>query len=170
MHNSNKTCWCSILELGWITFNRFPDLHLYFRGSLSLNGNHTYFILWLSSWCGFNFIHQETVIVVSKVTLRPVVLCFELWKTSWKEHIDKPSSLNHCTYNISHTVCLPGQILQHFPSIFMGSWHGYWLGHVMRLHSWKPSLQVHRMHSKTFPSTGCHTSPWEYVLPLYTQA
>lgn len=67
-------------------------------------------------------------------------------------------------------VWLPGQVLQHFPADFMGCWHGYWLGHVMRLQSWRPSVQVHRMHSRTFPRTGCHMSPWEYVLPLYKHA
>lgn len=67
-------------------------------------------------------------------------------------------------------VWLPGQVLQHFPADFRGCWHGYWLGHVMRLQSWRPSVQVHRMHSRTFPKTGCHMSPWEYVLPLYKHA
>lgn len=70
---------------------------------------------------------------------------------------------------ISH-VELPGQVLQHFPADFRGCWHGYWLGHVMRLQSWRPSVQVQRMHSRTFPKTGCHMSPWEYVLPLYKHA
>lgn len=73
----------------------------------------------------------------------------------------------HCV--MSH-VWLPGQVLQHFPADFRGCWHGYWLGHVMRLQSWRPSVQVHRMHSRTFPKTGCHMSPWEYVLPLYKHA
>lgn len=67
-------------------------------------------------------------------------------------------------------VWLPGQALQHFPGDFRGCWHGYWLGHVIRLQSWWPSVQVHRMHSRTFPKTGCHMSPWEYVLPLYKHA
>lgn len=40
----------------------------------------------------------------------------------------------------------------------------------MRLQSWRPSVQVHKMHSRTFPKTGCHMSPCEYVLPLYKQA
>lgn len=72
-------------------------------------------------------------------------------------------------YVMSH-VWQPGQVLQHFPADFRGCWHGYWLGHVMRLQSWRPSVQVQRMHSRTFPKTGCHMSPWEYVLPLYKQA
>ena len=71
---------------------------------------------------------------------------------------------------VTSRVSLPGHVLQHFPTDFRGCWHGYWLGHVMRLQSWRPSVQVHRMHSRTFPKTGCHMSPWEYVLPLYKQA
>lgn len=62
---------------------------------------------------------------------------------------------------------LPGQVLQHFPADFTGCLQGYWLGHVIRLQSWRPSVQVQRMHSRTFPKTGCHMSPCEYVLPLY---
>lgn len=76
---------------------------------------------------------------------------------------------HHVSTLISH-VELPGQVLQHFPADFRGCWHGYWLGHVMRLQSWRPSIQVQRMHSRTFPKTGCHMSPWEYVLPLYKHA
>lgn len=71
------------------TFNSFPDLHFYFCGSLSLDGNPSYFIFCLCSRWGFKFIHQKTVVVLSKVALCPVALCFELWK--WKLNNQWPS-------------------------------------------------------------------------------
>lgn len=68
------------------------------------------------------------------------------------------------------SALLSGQVLQHFPAALVGCLHGYSLGHVMRLQSCRPSVQLHRMHSRTLPKTGCHMSPWEYVFPLYKHA
>ena len=162
-----------------VTSYSFPHLHFDFSSPLSFNSNYSNYVLWVNFGWWLHFVHQEGVTAVPMIAVRPV-----FWSQFYGNNTAIQSCSNPDDYNHSMGVpvnqkqyCvvvtrteIPGQILQHFPSVFIGWSHGYWPGHVIRLQSWRPSLQVHRMHSRTFPRTGCHTSPWEYVLPLYKQA
>ena len=140
------------------TFYGAPYLHLDLGSRLSLDGDDPDGVRRIDCQGRFHFVHQQ-VIFIPKIALGLVTFSFAFWRGGRKKKARDVGVSGHL-WSVSGSLFLvPGQVLQHFPADFMGCWHGYWLGHVMRLQSWRPSVQVHRMHSRTFPKTGCHMSP-----------